>query len=338
MKSICITSVGQISIKDIPAPQKKAGNAIVKIKAVMVCGSDISAFKGRGRPLNSPRVIGHEVAGEIYEIEENGRGLKAGDRAILNPYLYCGGCYPCSLGRTNACESLKVLGAQVDGAMAEYFSHPVDLLIKAPDSIPWEAVPLAEPLTISLHALHRTQLQAGEHIAIIGAGPIGVYAALAANVYGATPILLDVLDSRLQLAKDAGVPYTINTANCDAVEAIREITNGRMAEVVVEASGNNSQIQKTLEYASCCGRIALSGWPKDATPLMTPLITLKELDIRGSRTGIGSEFEEALRLIESGQVDVLAALTKLVPFDELPDAIRSMAERPQDFLKVGALL
>lgn len=338
MKSIYITGVGQLSVKDSPAPQRKAGNAIVKIKAVMVCGSDISTFKGRGRPIDSPRVIGHEVAGEICEIEENGRGLKAGDHVVLNPYIYCGGCYPCSLGRSNACESLKVLGAHTDGAMAEYFSHPIDLLIKAPDSIPWEALALTEPLTISLHALHRTQMQAGERIAIIGAGPIGVYAALAANVYGATPILLDVLESRLQLAKDVGVPYTINTANCDAVEAIREITNGRMAEVVVEASGNNGQIQKTLEYASFCGRIALSGWLTDATPLMTPLITLKELDIRGSRTGIGPEFEEALRLIGSGQVDVRAVLTKLVPFDELPDAIRGMAERPQDFLKVGALL
>jgi 2-desacetyl-2-hydroxyethyl bacteriochlorophyllide A dehydrogenase len=338
MKAVSIIAPGDIRLVEAPVPKAKPQEALIKIKAAMICGSDISAYRGKGVPLNYPLVIGHEVAGEIYEIAENEYGLKKGDRVILNPYIYCGECYPCSLGRTNCCEHLKVLGVQTDGAMSEYFAHPAALLIKVPDSIPWELIPLAEPLTISMHALHRTGLKKGEHAVIVGAGPIGIYAALAAKARGAIPILLDMIDERLELAQCEGIAHTVNTSKCDSIQAIAQITKGRMAEVVIDASGANAEIRRTLEYASYCGRIALTGWPSGETPMLTPLITRKELEIVGSRTGIAREITEAISLIASGEVNVKACISEMVAFEELPQAVMKISQRPQDYLKIGALL
>lgn len=323
---------------DVPMPERKPHEALVKIRSVMICGSDVSAYRGKGVPLQYPLIIGHEVTGEVLEIGENETGIRAGDKVILNPYIYCGKCYPCSLGRTNCCENLKVLGVQTDGAMSEYFAHPANLLIKLPDDLPWELLPLAEPLTISLHALHRTKLQAGEHAVIIGAGPIGIYAALAAKSRGAIPVLLDIIDERLDLARREGIALTVNSARTESVEAIAQITGGRMAEVVIDASGSNGEIRRSVEYASYCGRIALTGWPTGETSMLTPLITRKELIILGSRTGVAGEIQEAISLIASGKVNVKSCISEILPFDELPAAVEKISLNPQNYLKIGAVI
>jgi threonine dehydrogenase-like Zn-dependent dehydrogenase len=338
MKAICIEKPGEVVLKEVPDPVRKPGEAMIRIKAVMLCGSDISAYRGKNELISFPRIIGHEVAGEIVEIGEEPGGLAVGDHVLLNPYVFCGNCNSCAQGRTNACENLRVLGVQTDGAMSEFFSHPVDLLIKVPGDMPWDIVPLAEPLTISLHALHRAGLKEGEFAVIIGAGPIGIYAAQAALAYGATPIVLDIIDARLDIARSYGAKYTVNTLGQDSVKAIYEITGGRMAEVVVEASGCSSEIGKSLSYASSLGRIALTGWPAGETSLNTPMITLKELDVKGSRTGVKDELEEALAMINTGAVDVRSVLSEVVDFDRIPDAVRRIDESPQDYLKIGALL
>ncbi len=339
MKAFFLEDYGRTGIRDIPKPELKPGSALIRIQSVSICGSDISAYRKKGVPATVPLILGHEIAGVIEEIYAGASTeLKPGDRVILDPYLYCGHCYPCSLGRTNCCETLKVLGVRnVDGAMSEYFVHPVKNLVKLGDSLPWDVAPIAEPLTISLHALHRTQLKAGEKAVIIGAGPIGLLAAMAAKVYGAEPILVDIIPSRLSYARQLGIPLTVNPAVCDPVAQIAELTGGRMAEVVVEASGSNAAIQQTLDYASYCGRIALTGWPTGETALTTSTITRKEINLYGSRTSVG-EFEEAIALIESGQVDARAVLTEVVPFDRLPEMMRNMSEHPEKYLKVVALL
>ena len=195
---------------DMPKPGK--GEALIRVRSAGICGSDIGAYRGTNPLVSYPRIIGHEIAGEIISLPpEAPENLKVGDRVVVDPYLYCGHCYPCSIGRTNCCTDLKVLGVHVDGGMAEYFAHPADMLWKIPEDMPWELAPISEPLTIALHGIHRGGLKAGEHVAIIGAGPIGVLAAMAAIAYGATPIMIDVVDERLEFAKKQGVRYTINS-------------------------------------------------------------------------------------------------------------------------------
>lgn len=326
-----------IEISDVQMPKPKEGEALLRVKSAGICGSDIGAFRGTNGLVSYPRIIGHEIAGEVISIPENNKnGIKPGDRVIVDPYLYCGHCYPCSIGRTNCCVDLKVLGVHVDGGMAEYFCHPADMLLKVPDDMPWDIIPLAEPLTIALHGIHRLNLKAGEHIAINGAGPIGLLAAMVALHYGAEPIMIDLVKERLDFAKALGVRYTINLREEDLVEKVSEYTNGRMAECVMEASGANSAIRATLDIVSHAGRIALTGWPKQETPIPTDMITRKEVDVRGARTSAG-EFPEAIDLIYHQKVDARRILTKVISIDEAPETIRDIEKNPGNYMKVNIL-
>ena len=221
----------QVSCVKIPMPEPKPGEALIKIMAAGICGSDIGAFRGTNGLVSYPRVIGHELAGVVVSIPENNKnGIKVGDRVVVDPYLYCGHCYPCSIGRTNCCDDLHVLGVHVEGGMAEYFCHPADMLVKIPDGMSWVQAAMAEPLTISLHGIHRGGLKAGEYCAIIGAGPIGLAAAMVAQAYGAHAILLDLVQERLDFAKSLGVEYTINSGKEDANARVHEITGGEGAQ------------------------------------------------------------------------------------------------------------
>ena len=326
-----------IEISDVQMPKPKEGEALLRVKSAGICGSDIGAFRGTNGLVSYPRIIGHEIAGEVISIPENNKnGIKPGDRVIVDPYLYCGHCYPCSIGRTNCCVDLKVLGVHVDGGMAEYFCHPADMLLKVPDDMPWDIIPLAEPLTIALHGIHRLNLKAGEHIAINGAGPIGLLAAMVALHYGAEPIMIDLVKERLDFAKSLGVRYTINLREEDLVEKVSEYTNGPMAECVMEASGANSAIRATLDIVSHAGRIALTGWPKQETPIPTDMITRKEVDVRGARTSAG-EFPEAIDLIYHQKVDARRILTKVISIDEAPETIRDIEKNPGNYMKVNIL-
>ena len=323
----------KVQCVEIDKPQ-----ALIKVRSAGICGSDIGAFRGTNGLVTYPRIIGHEVAGEILSIpEHNKKGLKAGDHVIVDPYLYCGSCYPCSIGRTNCCTDLKVLGVHAEGGMSEYFVHPADMLWKLPKDMPWELAPIAEPLTIALHGIHRGGLKAGEHVAIIGAGPIGILAAMAAIAYGAHPIMIDLVDERLEAARKLGVRYTVNSGREDTAAKVSEYTGGRMAELVMECSGANPAVRSALDLVSNAGRITLTGWPKKETPLPTDVITKKEVDIRGARTS-ANEFEEAIDLIHTGKVDARKILTKVVTIKEAPGTIIDIEKNPGDYMKVNVVM
>ena len=328
----------KVQCVEIDKPQAGENEALIKVRSAGICGSDIGAFRGTNGLVTYPRIIGHEVAGEILSIpEHNKKGLKAGDHVIVDPYLYCGSCYPCSIGRTNCCTDLKVLGVHAEGGMSEYFVHPADMLWKLPKDMPWELAPIAEPLTIALHGIHRGGLKAGEHVAIIGAGPIGILAAMAAIAYGAHPIMIDLVDERLEAARKLGVRYTVNSGREDTAAKVSEYTGGRMAELVMECSGANPAVRSALDLVSNAGRITLTGWPKKETPLPTDAITRKEVDIRGARTS-ANEFEEAIDLIYTGKVDVRKILTKVVGMDETPGTIIDIEKNPGNYMKVNVVL
>ena len=328
----------KVQCVEIDKPQAGDNEALIKVRSAGICGSDIGAFRGTNGLVTYPRIIGHEVAGEILSIpEHNKKGLKAGDHVIVDPYLYCGSCYPCSIGRTNCCTDLKVLGVHAEGGMSEYFVHPADMLWKLPKDMPWELAPIAEPLTIALHGIHRGGLKAGEHVAIIGAGPIGILAAVAAIAYGAHPIMIDLVDERLEAARKLGVRYTVNSGREDTAAKVSEYTGGRMAELVMECSGANPAVRSALDLVSNAGRITLTGWPKKETPLPTDVITKKEVDIRGARTS-ANEFEEAIDLIHTGKVDARKILTKVVTIKEAPGTIIDIEKNPGDYMKVNVVM
>ena len=334
MKAVYMKEPWSIEVKDIEQRKPEKNEALLAIKAAGICGSDIGAFRGTNGLVSYPRIIGHELAGEIISIpEDNPKGLKKGDKVVVDPYLYCGKCYPCSIGRTNCCNDLHVLGVHVDGGMAETFAHPADMLVKAPEDMSWEMMACAEPLTIALHGIHRLGLKAGEHIAISGAGTIGLLTALAAIAYGAEPILIDLVEERLEFAKKLGVKYTIDLKKDDLMEKIKEYTDGRLCECVMEASGANSAIRSSLDIVCHAGRVVFTGWPNKETSIPTDMITRKEIDIRGARTSAG-EFEEALALIHDKKIPMEQVVTKVVPIDEAADVLRDIEAHPADYLKV----
>ena len=338
MKAIKIPAPWDVQCVETEKPVPKKGEALIRIKAAGICGSDIGAFRGTNGLVSYPRVIGHELAGVIEQIDpDNAKGFQVGDKVLVNPYLYCGHCYPCSIGRTNCCTDLKVLGVHIDGGMAEYFCHPDDMLIKMPDDLDWSLAAMAEPLTISLHGIHRGGLVAGEYCAIIGAGPIGLVAGMIAQAYGAHAILLDLVQERLDFAKSLGIEHVINSSSEDPVARVREITGGTMAQQVMECSGANPAVRLSLELVSNAGRITLTGWPKNETPLPTDIITRKEIDIRGARTSAG-EFEEAIELIRTKKVDVSKILTRTATLAQAPEVIRDIEKNPGNYMKVVVLM
>ncbi len=337
MKTVLLKQPGEILISDIEPVKRLDGEVLIKVRSAGICGSDIGAYKGVNPLVSYPRTIGHEIAGEVVEVGVDDKEFKVGDRVILEPYVYCGRCYPCSIGHTNCCENLTVRGVHIEGGMADYVSHPARLLHKVPDGIPWHLVPMAEPLVIAMHAVQQAEVKAGEHMAVTGAGQIGLLAAQYALTLGAVPIVVDPVEERLALARTLGVTHTLNPMSGDINDAIRSITGGRMAEAVIECSGAAPAIRAAVDYVSYAGRIALVGWPKSDIPMPTALFTKKELTIRGSRNSVG-QFPESLRLIADGRINVEALVTKTVSMEETPATVVDIAEHPDKYLKVTCVM
>ncbi len=266
MKAIKLAEPWKISCVDIEKPVPKPGEALIKVVAAGICGSDIGAFRGTNGLVSYPRVIGHELAGIVESIPENNKnGIKVGDRVVVDPYLYCGHCYPCRIGRTNCCTDLKVLGVHVDGGMAEYYCHPADMLIKIPEGMSWEQAAMAEPLTISLHGIHRGGLQAGRVLRYHRCRPHRPGCR-----YGCPGLRCSRHPARPRagapgLRQEPGIEYVINSGKEDPVERVKEITGGEMAHQVMECSGANPAIRQTFDLVSNAGRITLTGWPKKET-------------------------------------------------------------------------
>jgi 2-desacetyl-2-hydroxyethyl bacteriochlorophyllide A dehydrogenase len=337
MRAIIINTPQQVLLKEVPQPEKTSGEVLIRVRGMGVCGSDIAAYKGVNPIVSYPRVIGHEIAGEVVDTPPDEPSLKPGDRVVIEPYVYCGACYPCSNRRTNCCENLKVRGVHIDGAMSEWCSHPRHLVHKVPAGASWDRLAMVEPLTIAVHAVKRACLVQGEHLAVTGAGPIGLLAAQYALVVGAIPIVIDPIDERLVAARSLGIPFGINPVTENPVDRIRDITGGRMAEAMIEASGSDVAIRNSVDYVAYSGRIVLVGWPKADVLMATALFTKKELDVRGSRNSF-QDFPESIDLVANGKIDVLALVTRTISFEEAPATIVEIAAHPEIFMKVVALL
>ena len=336
MKAVVLDGPRRISLIEIPDPKPHEGWPLIKIKAAGICGSDVNSYQGNGQVLNYPIVLGHEAAGEIVEVTGDSP-FKQGDEVIIEPYLYCGKCYPCSIKQRNCCEVLKCLGVHSDGAMSEYITHPESLLHKKPDGMSWEHAAFVEPLAIATHGVHRVRAKEGEYGVIIGAGTIGILTALYLKHIGAIPVLIDILESRLEIARNLGIANTILSGGTAPVEEVSRITGGRLAETVFEISGSISGIADTLNLASYAGRISLTGWPSGKPELETARITRRELIIYGSRNSAG-EFPEAIGLIHENKIPADKIITNTIEFKGLPDVILKIAENPAKTLKSIAVM
>lgn len=334
MKMLCLPEPGKLEIRDMPKPVLTEGQAIIKMDMCGICGSDVTAYRGVNPTMKYPvNGLGHEGVGIIEEIGDNDKGLKQGDRVALEPYVPCNKCHMCAVGRFNNCADIRVCGVHKDGMMTEYFSHPVQLLYKLPDELSFTHAALVEPLTIGLHGATRARVSKGEHCVVFGAGIIGLMASFACINYGATPILIDVLQKRLDYAKELGIPYVFNSQEGDVETYLKEVTGGKLPEAMIDCTGAPVILENMHNYVCHGGRIALVGWPHNPVLINTVRMTQKEIDILPSRNS-NAKFPEAIQLVNEGKVPTDAIITKVIKLAEVEDTIKDMIQNPSDYLKV----
>ena len=256
MKILTCTSPGFFEYGTAAMPQSTAGNAIIKIKNIGICGTDLHAFEGTQPYFTYPRILGHELSGELVETIA-GSGFEKGEAVTFLPYLSCGKCIACRQGLTNCCANLEVFGVHIDGGMKEYISVPADKLMHG-GGLGFEELALVEPMAIGAHGVRRAAIQKNEFVVIVGAGPIGLALMEFARITGGKIIVIDVNDQRLRFCKnEMQAGHTINSKTQNAIEAIKEITHGDMASVVIDATGNLNAINNGINYLSHGGQICI---------------------------------------------------------------------------------
>lgn len=333
MKVLCIEQPGKMVIKDMPKPALQPGYAVIKMEECGICGSDVTAYKGVNPTMKYPvDGIGHEGVGIIEEIGENSKGLKAGDRVALEPYVPCNQCHMCKAKRFNNCVNLQVCGVHKNGMMAEYFLHPVQLLYPIPQKLSFTRATIVEPLSISLHGATRARVTKGDRVVVFGAGTIGLLAAFACLNYGAMPILVDVLQTRLDNAKELGIPHVFNSKNGDVAQELERVF-GQLADAMIDCTGSPFVLQEMHNYVRHGGRIALVGWPHEPVAINTVRCMQKELDIYPCRNS-NAKFPEAVQLVNEDKVPTTQIITKTIGLEEVEATIQDMAQNPANYMKV----
>ena len=292
------------------------GHAILKIKRIGICGTDLHAFEGTQPFFNYPRILGHELAAEIIEIETNNE-FAVGDRVTFSPYFYCGKCIACRNGLTNCCVDLKVFGVHIDGGMCEFISVPVQYLIKG-NEMSFDELALVEPLAIGAHGIRRAGVKRGEYVLVIGAGPIGLGVMEFARIAGAQVIAMDVNDQRLKFCNERlSIPYTINPAKDDVMAQLKTITNNDMPTVVIDATGNLKAINNAFQYMAHGARYVLVGLQRNEIVISHPEFHKREATLMSSRNATKEDFDHVLKCMKSKLLDPSTFITHRVQFDDV---------------------
>lgn len=314
MKYIVCEQPGEFLLKEKEAPVRKENEALLQINKVGICGTDLHAYSGNQAFFTYPRILGHELASVVLEIGENDRGIKAGDKVVVMPYVSCGNCIACRNGKTNCCTNIRVLGVHTDGGMQEQITVPSNILLLAND-LSDDQMAIVEPLAIGAHAIRRANIIPGETVAVVGCGPIGIGIMKLAQIAGAKVIALDMNEQRLQYAKDKiGVDYTVNVGE-DPVKQITEITNGDLCTAVFDASGNKYALEACPDYMSHGGRFVLVGLSKGELTYTHPKIHAKEMTLMCSRNATTEDFEHVINVLD--QFPTESFITHNVSFIEM---------------------
>lgn len=306
-----------IEIAEPPLP--RPGEALLKIHRIGICGTDYGGFLGKMPFYSYPRIPGHELGVEVLAVGAGVTHVRPGDRCSVEPYLNCQKCYACRRGLTNCCESNQTLGVMCDGGMCERMILPARKL-HVSKKLNLEQLALVETLAIGCHAVDRGGVQAGHNVLVIGAGPIGLSAIEFVKVAGATCIVLDVNEVRLAFCQNVlGVPHTI-VARGDGSElkALEEITNRQLADVVIDATGNNKSMAHALNYCAFGGKLVYVGiTQQEVSFLPSPTLHRRELTLLGSRNALSRDFARIIKLIEDGVIDTKPWITHRAPFGEM---------------------
>lgn len=335
MKAICLREPKQFEIVDIAQPgSPDAGQVLVKTHRMGICGTDYSGYLGKFPFFKYPRIPGHELGVEVLEVGEGVSNVKPGDRCSVEPYMNCGTCYACKHDHGNCCESLNVIGVMIDGGLCEQFIIRAGKLHPS-EKLSYEQLALVETLAIGCHATDRGDAQQGDHVLIIGAGPIGLSTLEFTRLTGATITVMDMVQSRLDFCKKTyGIENTI-LFNQDGseVDQMKQITGGNMYQVVTDATGNKHSMSSALNYVSHSGSLVYVGITTEEVSFTHSMLHRPEMTLKASRNALPADFTRIIKLIEDGTINTEPWITHRVSFEDMIDQFESFTKPELGVLK-----
>lgn len=321
MKAVQITEPRKLEIVEVEKPViRNADEVMIQVKAAGICGSDVHIYHGTNPLASYPRIIGHEFTGEIVEIGADVKNVAVGDKVVVEPILYCGECYACRSGRPNVCETLEVLGVHRDGGMKEFVVIPADKAHKVSQDLPYDRAVVVEPFTIAAQSTWRGDVKSGETCLIMGAGPIGRAILQYALLKGATCIVSDIDNDRLEDAKKLGATHVVNPLEVDVVEKAKELTGGSGPNVTIDSACTVKTFEQAVEMTSPAGRVVVLGFSVEPSKVAQVHITKKELSILGSRLQT-NKFGEVIGLLNSGDLKPEGFVTHKFDFRDAQKAM-----------------
>jgi len=319
MRAVRLEEPGRMAVVDVPAPERRAGEVLLAVRACGICGSDLKAFQGQHPYVTYPRVLGHEIGAEVLETDPDEADLKPGDRVAVEPLLVCGECFPCRQGRTNCCTSIQVLGIRTDGAMCERICVPRHLVHKPAAPLAPELLCLCETISVGAQGVKRARVARDETVVVIGAGPIGLGALLAARHRGARVMVSEVSSPHRALAVEAGAEQVVDPSAEDLPARVRAWTGLDGAHVVLEAVGVAPTVESTIDLAAPTGRIVVIGAMKGRVSIPIDVLMRKENDFLTTRNSC-HVFPEVLAIV-AAYADVLPRMvTHRFPLEDAPTA------------------
>ncbi|WP_148358120.1 zinc-binding alcohol dehydrogenase family protein [Peribacillus simplex] len=333
MKAVQVRKAHELIIQEVEKPRiSNSTDVLVKVKRVGICGSDMHIYHGTNPLATLPRVVGHEVAGEVVEIGQGVANIRVGDHVVVEPISYCGECYACRKGRQNVCEKLSVFGVHEDGGMREWFVLPEKQLHVVDSALAWEEIVLAEPYTIGAQAVWRGEVEEGETVLIQGAGPIGICILKMAKLQGASVMITDLSDERLEFAKESGADIIVHAGKEVVQKRVEEWTNGEGANVVIDAVCLPTTFELSFDVVSTAGRIVVLGFDERPSSVSQLPITKKEVSVKGSRLQT-DQFPKVVKLLNEGKLRHEGLVTHTFSLDDIQEAFNFVENHPEQVRK-----
>jgi 2-desacetyl-2-hydroxyethyl bacteriochlorophyllide A dehydrogenase len=331
MLTVICDTPGTLLAQQRPRPDRQAGDVLLRVKRVGVCGTDMHIFSGKQPYLSYPRVMGHELSG-IVEEADAGSGLAPGDAVFVMPYLSCGHCVACRQGKTNCCVAIQVLGVHRDGAFTEYLSVPGRFVHKA-EGISLDQAAMLEFLAIGAHAVRRSQVAAGERVLVAGAGPIGLAVMLFAKLRGANVVALDGRRDRLDFAlAELGIAAAVPVGEGDEAELLR-LSGGEHFDVVFDATGNPGAMERGFRFIAHGGRYVLVSIVQGDIRFSDPEFHKREATLLSSRNATDEDFDTVLQAMRAGLVPDRALATHRMALADVPSQFASLLDPGQRVIK-----
>lgn len=331
---VIIVEPGKVEVDSCPMPQRKAGEVLLKMQYGGICGSDLNTYRGLSPYVSYPRVPGHEISAMVVEADKNEAGIKEGMLVTANPYFNCGCCYSCRKGRVNCCSSNQTMGVQREGAFYSYFTLPIERIYDG-QGLDAKTLALVEPFCISYHGVKKAQPKTGETVLVVGAGTIGLLAALSASQMGAEVTVCDISASKLEKSYGFGAKNTLlNQSPAQFKEQVEQYTHGNGYDVTIEAVGLPETFQNCVDAAAFGGRMVQIGVSKNNADFFFTDIQRKELQITGSRNALKQDFMQVMELIKNGSANPMALVSGQFGFEQAPEAFETLDKNSSEILKV----